>query len=415
MTGAPPLRLLAGPPIPAGAESFTDHQARLGPVPRGDTTTIQVLEASALLGRGGAGFPVGRKWRTVAERSAGQAIVLGNGAEGEPLSAKDRAVMTARPHLVLDGAALAAEAVGAEEIVLYVGSAHSAARSALARAVAERSSAGASSALPPVRIVDAPARYVAGEETAAVHFVNESDARPTSLPPRPFERGIHGRPTLVQNVESLAYAALIARFGDGWYRRAGRGEAPGTALLTTTAPGRSSVVEVELGTTVSEVAGGLGVSRDAAHAVLVGGYFGGWLPMDEAWRLALDPHELRRVGRGLGCGVVSFLANGVCGVRATARIMDYMAGQSAAQCGPCAFGLRAIADATSRIATNLGTDDDLVRIERWAGQLAGRGACRHPDGAVGLLHSALNVFGDEFAAHARSRTCSRPRALDMAA
>ena len=415
MMKAPVQRLLGGPPIAAGMESFAEHLARLGPAPRGNAAMISTLEASGLLGRGGAGFPVGRKWRAVAERSDARAVVLVNGAEGEPLSAKDRTLMTARPHIVLDGALLAAQSVGAEEVVLYVGSAHSGARAALSRAMAERSSTGEGLATPPVRLVDAPARYVAGEETAAVHFVNEADARPTSLPPRPFERGVRGQPTLVQNVETLAHAALIARFGDGWYRRAGRGELRGTTLLTTTAAGRSVVVEVELGTTVAEVAAGIGESRESVHAVLVGGYFGGWLPIDRAWSLGLDPHELRGAGRALGCGVVSFLANDVCGVRATARIMEYMAGQSAAQCGPCVFGLRAIADATSRIATGLGTSNDLERIGRWVGQLAGRGACRHPDGAVGFLYSAMTVFGDEFAGHARSRTCSRPRALGRAA
>ncbi|TME80702.1 MAG: hypothetical protein E6I45_09895 [Chloroflexi bacterium] len=144
MMKAPVQRLLGGPPIAAGMESFAEHLARLGPAPRGNAAMISTLEASGLLGRGGAGFPVGRKWRAVAERSDARAVVLVNGAEGEPLSAKDRTLMTARPHLVLDGALLAAQSVGAEEVVLYVGSAHSGARAALSRAMAERSSTGES-------------------------------------------------------------------------------------------------------------------------------------------------------------------------------------------------------------------------------------------------------------------------------
>jgi NADH:ubiquinone oxidoreductase subunit F (NADH-binding) len=403
-----PVRLLAGPPPPAGPERYRDHVARLGNLPSGRESrdVISTIEASGLLGRGGAGFPVGRKWRTVAERSAGSAVVLVNGAEGEPLSSKDRALMTLRPHLVLDGALVSANAVGADEIVLYIGSAHAAARAALVGAMAERPDGTAV----PIRIVDAPGRYVAGEESAAVHFVNDADARPTTIPPRPYERGVGDRPTLVQNVESLAHAALIARYGDDWYRAVGRGSTPGTGLVTISGTPRSGVREVEFGTTVAEVGEPAGASRARTQAVLLGGYFGGWATIDDAWGLALDPVAMRPGGRAFGCGVVAFLPSDSCGVRATAGIMAYMAEQSAAQCGPCVFGLRAIADATTRIARGAAEGDDLARIIRWAGQLTGRGACRHPDGAVALIQSALEVFGDEFAHHQRSRTCALPGA-----
>jgi NADH:ubiquinone oxidoreductase subunit F (NADH-binding) len=401
-----PDRLLGGPSPAAGPEARSAHTARLGALPSGRDreAIIAKLEASGLLGRGGASFPVGRKWRSVAERSDGRAVVLVNGAEGEPLSAKDRVLMTARPHLVLEGAILAAGAVGAAEIVVYVGSAHVPARAAMERAIAERSA----ELTVPVRVVAAPDRYVAGEESAAVHYVNDADARPTTVPPRPYERGVRGQPTLVQNVESLAHAALIGRFGDAWYRAVGSGETPGTALVTVNGTHSRNVREIALGTPLSELAGGAEAARDGTQAVLLGGYFGGWLDVAEAWDLALDPTAMRRSGRAFGCGVVSLLPLDACGVRTTAGIMEYMAGQSAAQCGPCVFGLRSIADALYRLTAGRPATDDLTRIGRWAGQLAGRGACRHPDGAVGLVHSALRVFGDEFERHQRTGTCSRP-------
>lgn len=400
-------RLLAGPPLAAGAESLAGHHRRLGPLPpAGDRRAlISVLADSGLLGRGGAGFPVARKWSTVAERAKGQAIVLANGAEGEPLSAKDRTLMATRPHLVLDGAELAADAVGAEQIVLYVGREHRAARAALRTALAER----ARDRGIPVSLIAAPSTYVAGEESAAVHYVNESDARPTGSNPRPFERGIADRPTLVQNVETLAHAALIARNGDAWYRELG-GTTRGSALVTIggvarpDGVARRGVTEIAIGTPVRELAERAGAPA-GARAVLLGGYFGGWLPAGEAWDLPLDPATLREAGSAFGCGVVAFLGPTSCGVEATARIMDYMAGQSAAQCGPCVFGLRAIADAMARLAGGPAAAGDLERLARWSNQLAGRGACRHPDGAVGLLHSALRVFADEFAEHQRTRSC----------
>jgi NADH:ubiquinone oxidoreductase subunit F (NADH-binding) len=124
---------------------------------------------------------------------------------------------------------------------------------------------------------------------------------------------------------------------------------------------------------------------------------------------------LRAAGSAFGCGVVAFLGPDRCGVRATARIMGWMAGQSAAQCGPCVFGLRAIADATARLADGGAERDDLARIERWAHQIAGRGACRHPDGAVGQLLGSLRVFGSEWEHHQRRRDCSRERVATRAA
>jgi NADH:ubiquinone oxidoreductase subunit F (NADH-binding) len=398
-------RLLAGPPLAAGPESLADHRQRLGPRPTATIGSglIPVLESSGLLGRGGAGFPVARKWASVAGRRGGRAIVLANGAEGEPLSAKDRTIMAARPHLVLDGAELAAEAVGADVVILYVGSAHTAALAAIEHASAERVAAGGRA----VEIVAAPSTYIAGEESAAVHYLNDGDARPTTTPPRPFERGVEGRATLVQNVETLAHVALIARHGDAWYREHGSGPTRGSALVTVGgAAAHQGVTEIAIGTPVRDLAAVAGVQSDV-RAVLLGGYFGGWLPAHEAWDLPLDPVMLRASGSAFGCGIVNFLPPTACGVDATARILDYMAGQSAAQCGPCVFGLRAIADAAARLAAGHPADgDDLGRLVRWSGQLAGRGGCKHPDGAAGLLRSALRVFGDEFARHQRSRTCT---------
>ena len=394
------VRLMAGPSFAAGPESLAAHQARLGPLPpvRGDL--IPALTASGLLGRGGAGFPVGRKWATVASLSDGDARVLVNGAEGEPLSAKDRALMAARPHLVLDGALLAAAAVGAREITLYVGASHVDAQVSLRHALAERRR------LPvPVRMVLAPDAYVAGEESAAVHFINVADARPTVTPPRPFESGIDGRPTLVQNVESLASVALIARYGSEWYRQAGRGEARGTALVTVSGAPHGGVREIELGTRIGELGAVSGVQPDRSDAVLLGGYFGRWMAREQAWGLPLDPLALRSAGATFGAGVVSFLSSDQCGVAATATVLEYMAAQSAAQCGPCVFGLRSIADTAYALASNRAAPHDVERIERWSGQITGRGACRHPDGAVGLMQSALVTFGRDFSVHARRGGC----------
>ena len=394
------MRLLDGPPPAAGPERPASHLARLGPLPSA-AGLIPLLEASGLRGRGGAGFPVGRKWRTVAERRSGRAAVLANGAEGEPLSLKDRVLMAARPHLVLDGALLAAAAVGAGDIYLYVGTEHRTAREALQVAVQERGEEARR-----VRIVDAPPGYVSGEESAAVHFVNDGPALPTSTPPRPFERGVGGRATLVQNVESLAMVALLARGGTA-----------GTGLITLShGVAQPGVCEIALGSTVGEAVatgGGLtgrqksGGLPPTPWAVLLGGHFGAWVGIEDAWGLPLDPVGLRACGLGLGTGVLAFLAAGACGVSATAGIVASLAASSAGQCGPCVHGLRAIAGATARLAEGSAEAGDLDRLTRWCRELPGRGACRHPDGAAGFVASALRVFAEDFAAHQSYRRCPR--------
>jgi NADH:ubiquinone oxidoreductase subunit F (NADH-binding) len=406
-------RLLAGTPPEHGAETYAEHRTRLGELPLAAARRdlIASLERSGLLGRGGAGFPVGRKMRSVAEHATNGAIVVANGAEGEPRSLKDRYLMTLRPHLVIDGGLLAAAAVGAQEVVLYVGTEHTAAHSALRWALMER---GATPL--PVTIVEAPEGYVSGESTAVVNLIETGDGRPTDSLIRPHERGVDGKPTLISNVESLAMTALIARFGDEWYRSAGRGQTRGTALVTLTGPvGVPGVHEIEYGMTLQEVvhAGG-GLTADV-QAVLMGGYFGRWADAREVWTAPMDPAALGRAGHTFGCGLLGLLPSGSCGVTATAHIAAYLAGESARQCGPCIFGLGAIAAALARLAANRPERHDLASLQRWTVMVGGRGACHLPDGAAALVTSAINLFAGEFRLHAESRRCSHASAHVRAA
>jgi len=390
------LRLLAGPNLESGPESYADHTRRLGTPKVDGRALIESLVRSGLTGRGGASFPVGIKWRAVAAAAKGSSVVVANGAEGEPQSHKDRLLMATRPHLVLDGAFLAARALRADQVIVYVGEEHQAARAAMSRALAERPEAERRIA----RMADAPHRYVAGESRAAVHLIDAGVSTPTTAPPNSRERGVAGAPTLVQNVETLAHIALIARYGDVWYRSAGRRGAAGTLMITVGgAVKRPGVLEIEAGTTIEESVAMAGGISEPAAAVLIGGYFGTWVRAEKAWELPLDAAALQGCGLTLGCGVVGVLPASRCGVCDTARIMRYLAEESSAQCGPCFFGLRALSDACSRIAERGTNSDDIARLKRWAVEVRGRGACKHPDGAVMFLRSALSTFAGEFAAH----------------
>jgi NADH:ubiquinone oxidoreductase subunit F (NADH-binding) len=377
---------MAGRDLGLGAEGLGEHLHRLGPLPAAGPSLIELLVRTGLAGRGGAAYPTGLKWRSVAAQSNGTAVVIVNGAEGEPRSLKDRLLMTTRPHLILDGAFLAAGAVRAREVVLYIGEEHRSSHDSMARALAERS--GEERAL--VRTVRAPARYVAGGSSAAVNMVDSGSGMPTSNPPSAHERGVDGGPTLVQNVETLAQVALTAR----------NGSPTGTLLVTVAgAVARPGVLEIQAQTTIAEVVNQAGGASEPPYAVLLGGYFGTWIKASNAWDIPLDDYALRARGLSLGCGVIGVLPDSRCIVCEVAGIMRYLAGESSAQCGPCFFGLRALADACTRVAEGRSDPADLRRLQRWSADVTGRGACHHPDGAVMFLQSALTTFSDDFAAH----------------
>jgi len=253
-----------------------------------------------------------------------------------------------------------------------------------------------------VRILSAPSRFLAGEESALVNRVSGGESLPLFTPPRVFERGVDGRPTLVQNVETLAHLALVARYGAPWFRGLGTAEEPGTMLLTVhDTVGTHRVVEAALGTPVAEV---LDDSGPPAQAVLVGGYHGAWLPAREAMRRRLLNADLTPLGAALGAGVLAALPADRCGVVESARVMRYLALESAGQCGPCLNGLPRIASAMTELAQPRQPTAERHglrgHITRWSGLVQGRGACHHPDGSMRFVHSALRVFSDEYDSHA---------------
>jgi NADH:ubiquinone oxidoreductase subunit F (NADH-binding) len=363
---------------------------------------MDVVERSGLTGRGGAGFPTGRKMRSVAARR-GRPVVIANGCEGEPASAKDRLLLVRSPHLVLDGISLAAYAVGADRAFMAVHRHESRLAASLEAATAARAAAGID--MVPIEIVGIPARYVSSEQSAIVQYLNGGPALPTFAPPRTHERGFDGRPTLVNNAETLAHLALVARHGDQWFRSAGVPGAAGTMLVTIGgAAARPGVYEVEMGTTIGALLMTAGGLTERPQAILTGGYFGTWLPIEVAWQLPLTHRDLKAVGGALGAGIIMALPATSCGLAETARVVRYLAGETAGQCGPCVFGLPTLADAAADLAYQ-GEQRAVRQIEALTGLLAGRGACKHPDGATQLVLSALAAFAADVAWHQERGPC----------
>ena len=279
------------------------------------------MARAGLTGRGGAGFPTARKLAAVA---AGRApVVVANGTEGEPASVKDRVLMACSPHLVLDGAALAAEVTGAREAVIVV---HRDVREILDEAVAERARAGHDRVRLEVRT--AAEGFVAGQASAVVQWVQRGVPAPTATPPRLAQRGLRGAPTLVQNVETLAHLALIARCGASWFRSASTPAEPGSMLVTVLGAVREpGVREVAIGTPVGQVLDLAGGASVPLQALLLGGYFGTWVDADEASGRPFSSAGLADLGAGPGAGLIAALPAGACGLGETARVVRYLAGR----------------------------------------------------------------------------------------
>jgi NADH:ubiquinone oxidoreductase subunit F (NADH-binding) len=422
---APALpRLLSGI-RPHGALALQQHLAVHGPLPsigggrrRGReraATLIAEIERAGLLGHGGAAFPTAAKMRAVAATRK-RGVVVVNAVEGEPASLKDRTLLESLPQLVLDGAVAAAEAVGAAEVIVCACESADVGIESIACAIEERAGAG-SERSPGLRLATAPSHYVAGQESALVNFLNGGPAKPTFTPPMPFEQGVRQRPTLVNNVETLAHVALIARYGAAWFRELGTPTQPGSALVTLSGPiAHPGVYEIEHGASLSSLIRAGGGATARVRGALLGGYAGAWVGAQHLDGVALSNEHLAPLGASLGAGVVLLLSEDACPVAETARVARWLAGQSARQCGPCVHGLDALATTLEELAGGTAGANVVQRIDRLASLLAQRGACGHPDGALNPILSALDVFQAEFADHARHgpcASCSRPAELPL--
>jgi NADH-quinone oxidoreductase subunit F len=386
------------------ASSLSEYRAIGGydALSAGAAELLETVCAAGLRGRGGAWFPVERKWRT-ALAEPGPRVLIANGAEDEPGSLKDRHLMATAPHLMLDGALLAARAVGAQMVRLYVNEHADAAREALERAVGEAAEFTAGLDL---AVVAAPATYVAGEDSAAVEFLETGAAQPRYKPPYPAAAGLHGHPTVVNNVETLAHVAWAARVGAAAFREHGTAAAPGTMLITVPEEcANPGVYEVEVGAFLDEVLAGAGGGFVAgpARGVQVGGPASGWLT---DLHVALDPDSVAAAGSTLGCGAVRVLPAGHCAVDAVVSTSEFFAREQCGKCPPCRMATQFIHRAAAGLADNKGTTvAQLDTAPTLVGQVRDKTACSLVSFPLSPLTTAREVFAADFAAHLAGQDC----------
>lgn len=356
---------------------------------------LREVEASGLAGRGGAAFPLGVKLRAVRDNglAANGAVVVANGEEGEPASVKDRWLLRNRPHLVLDGLRLAAAIVGAERAYVYVSNSDSAHSVEAALGELDRAILGVA-----VELRTVEPGYVAGEETAAVRAIDGGPAKPTDKPPRPFESGVGGRPTLVSNVETLANVPYVQRHGASAFRSQGTALSPGTFLATITGANRAPVLyELPHGLPFTELLSLHGVSSEQVRGALMGGYFAGFLNR-RVLDTTLDHETMRGLGSGLGCGAITVITD-ECPVAVAASVLAYFDRENAGQCGSCFNGTAAMAAVAGALRDFVATQEDLGRLRRWSVVLRGRGACATLDAATNVAATLLDQFPHEVDRH----------------
>ncbi len=382
--GAP--RLLAG----LDRHAVLDHRTHVGvhgELPGTDLPRLlTLLDASGLAGRGGAGFPLATKLRAL--RGQRPSVVV-NGSESEPASRKDRTLLRRSPHLVVDGALAVAAAVNARRVTIAVHDALAA--QAVHAALGQRPDASQ------VRVEQVGGGFVASEARALVRALAGGPALPPGRREHATDKGI-----LVANPETFAQLAVLVRLGRRRFADTGTRSEPGTTLLTIGgAVGRPGVIEIPLGTPL-----GIVLTAAQAHdtaAVVIGGYHGGWhVPLPN---IELSRAGLAAAGGMLGAGVVLAVDGATCALGELARVTAWLAGESAGQCGPCLFGLPALAQDV--LALHQGHPSAVDTALRHARAVDGRGACSHPDGTARFVTSGLHLLRDETERHLRGG-CGRP-------
>ena len=432
-----PRYLLPDRPITTLDEYLATETGGLGlkrAVELGPDAVIEEVQRSGLRGRGGGGFPTGRKWRGVRDQPGTERYVVANGAEGEPGTYKDRALMAANPYQLVEGVIIAGFAVGARHAYIALKERFTAEREAVTRAVAEMQEAGICRDCD-ITIVGGPDEYLFGEEKALLEVIEGNAPLPRLLPPHehglfatapqvgweatgpaPGHRGPQeSNPTLVNNVETLANVPHILTQGSDWFRSMGTTEAPGNVVATVVgdvvAP---DVGEVELGTPLANViqAVGSGLGADRTVKAVFSGVANPAVTGDLLGVL-LDYEAFQAIGSGMGAAGFIVYDDTACMVEVARQFSRFLYVESCGQCPPCKLGSGEITARLERIEAGAGTEREVDEIRYWVKRVTDGNRCYLAVEEQLVVASILSAFAGEVAEHVELGRCPRPRPVPL--
>jgi NADH-quinone oxidoreductase subunit F len=406
---------------PEGREELKAYRARGGyealakAVKSSPEDLIRLVSDAGLRGRGGAGFPTGKKWQFTREAPEQPHYLVLNGGEDEPGSKKDRVLLENLPHLVIEGTILGAYAIGAAKAYLYINANYEVAIKSINDALSEARNAGfwgqnilGSNFSLDFEVVPAPHNYVAGEDTAVLEVIEGKKAWPRQKPPFPVTVGLHGKPTSVNNVETLANVAPIVLRGADWYRGFGTAESPGTMIFSlgddVKQPG---VYELPFGTPLRhlvETCGGGIKDGKKIKAIMPAAPSSAYLAPDKI-DTPLDHNSMRDAGSGLGCGVVKLVAEGTCIVEEVLKISEFFTAESCGQCPACRMETNTLTSLLKKVQAGQGGQPMLEQFGKVLAFNKGKGFCNLIAMPGPPIESALKLFPGDFEAHLTTGKC----------
>jgi NADH-quinone oxidoreductase subunit F len=381
----------------------------------------KVILDSGLRGRGGGGFPTGRKWDLARQQQAQKKYVICNGDEGDPGAFMDRSVMEGNPHSVVEGLMIAGRAIGADKGYIYVRAEYPLAVQRMRRAVEDAERMGilgenvfASGHRMQCEVMEGAGAFVCGEETAMIASIEGFRGMPSPKPPFPAQKGLKRRPTVINNVETLAQVPRIINEGPEVYRQLGTAQSPGTKTFALTGHvANTGLIEVPFGTTLREIVMNIGggvtdskgkISKTALKAVQIGGPSGGCLT-SEHLDLPLDFDSLRTVGAMVGSGGLVVLNQNTCMVGVARFFMDFTQKESCGKCVLCREGTRQLLALLDEIIEGRGTAETLEMLEKLGAAVQKGSLCGLGKTAPNPVLSTLKYFRKEYEEHVFDKVC----------
>jgi NADH-quinone oxidoreductase subunit F len=407
--------------VPEGREGLQGYRARGGyqaldkALKSCPEDLVKIVSEAGLRGRGGAGFPTGKKWQLTREAPEQPRYLVLNGGEDEPGSKKDRVLLENLPHLILEGAILAAYAIGAAKAYLYINARYDVAMKSINDALGEAKAAGycgnnilGSGFDLEFEIFSAPHNYVAGEDTAVLEVLEGKKAWPRQKPPFPVTVGLFGKPTSVNNVETLANVAPIVLQGAEWYRNFGTAESAGTMIFSLNDDvNRPGVYELPFGTPlrylIEECGGGVKDGK-TIKAIMPAAPSSAFLPPEKI-DTPLDHNSMRDAGSALGCGVVRLVPEKSCIVEELVKIADFFAAESCGQCPACRMETNTLAMMLKKVQAGQGGAPILEQFGKILAFNKGKGFCNLIAMPGPPIESAIKLFPADFEAHLTTGKC----------